>query len=275
MYHSVTIGDKNTYDDWHLIAPNRLFVAPPSPRTNYIDILGKNGSLDYTEALTKIPRFADRTGSWDFVILNPGDTVDYPLNADTVRHWPDLYSELMFYFRAKEFDRVILEDDPEYYYTGRVWVSDWQSSANWSQVTLSYRFRPFKKRLNNSRVNGVVEFNFREIHPSNAQTIEFKVPPDIMPAQLYMKCTSTAEYIWGSSVRFQNEELEIVYSDVIGGTVEMVGHEKKYVFSSMQLSNFSGVNIPTLRIGPDESIPEEGYDLGPIKIEYWWEEERL
>lgn len=275
MYHSVTIGDKNTYDDWHLIAPNRLFVAPPSPKTNYIDILGKNGSLDYTEALTKIPRFSDRSGSWDFVVLNPGDTLDYPIEADTTRRWPDLYSELMFYLRAKQFDRVVLEDDPDYYYTGRVWVSNWQFSAGWSQVTLSYTFRPFKKRLDNSHTKGVVEFNFREIHPSNAETIEFVIPNDIMPAQLYLKCSSTAQSIWGTHVKIQNEELEITHSETIGGSVEIVGNEKLYVFPSFLISNMTGNNVPTLRIGPEETEPEEGYDVGPIKIEYWWEEERL
>lgn len=275
MYHSVTIGNKNTYDDWHLIAPNRLFVVAPSPRTNYIDILGKNGSLDYTEALTKLPRFSDRVGSWDFVVLNPGDINDYPDTSDMSRRWPDLYSELMFYFRARHFDRVVLDDDPDYYYSGRVWVSNWQMSSGWSQVTLSYHFSPFKKRLDSTGSSGVVEFNYREIHPSNAQTIEFEIPSDIVPVQLHLKCTSTAETIWGVSLEFQNEELEIDFSTVVGGSVEIVGNEKYYVFPSMLLSNLSGSNTPTLRIGPSQSYPEESYDLGPIRIEYWWEEERL
>ena len=29
MYHSITIGDKNTWDDWKIIPVSRPVVAPP------------------------------------------------------------------------------------------------------------------------------------------------------------------------------------------------------------------------------------------------------
>ena len=29
MYHSITIGDKNTWDDWHMIPVTPPVIAPP------------------------------------------------------------------------------------------------------------------------------------------------------------------------------------------------------------------------------------------------------
>ena len=46
MYHSITIGSKNTWDDWYLIPSSRPVVNPPKPKTKYIDIPGADGHLD-------------------------------------------------------------------------------------------------------------------------------------------------------------------------------------------------------------------------------------
>jgi threonine synthase len=32
VYHSITIGEKNTYDDWHLVASERPVVVPAAPK---------------------------------------------------------------------------------------------------------------------------------------------------------------------------------------------------------------------------------------------------
>ena len=57
MYHSITIGDKNTWDDWHLIPTTRPLFAPPGVKKNIVSIPGGDGSLDLTEALTGRPTY--------------------------------------------------------------------------------------------------------------------------------------------------------------------------------------------------------------------------
>ena len=52
MYHSITIGTKNTWDDWHLIPKSRPLVNPPSVKTNVVDIPGGDGALDLSTALS-------------------------------------------------------------------------------------------------------------------------------------------------------------------------------------------------------------------------------
>ncbi len=43
MYHSITIGNKNTWDDWHLIPATRPLFNPPTVKTNMVNIPGGDG----------------------------------------------------------------------------------------------------------------------------------------------------------------------------------------------------------------------------------------
>ena len=133
MYHSIAIGNKNTYDDWHLIPSSRPVILPPPIKTNYIDIPGRDGKLDYSEALLGRPTYENRTGSLEFIVENG------------YRDWAGLYTEIMQNLHGKR-KNICLEDDPGYYYTGRLAVSDWESASDgtWSTITIDYELEPFK-----------------------------------------------------------------------------------------------------------------------------------
>lgn len=134
MYHSITLGDKNTWDDWHLIPKSRPLFNPPSVKTNYVEIPGGDGSLDLTTILAGRPVYKNRTGSWKFYV------------EDGFKDWAVLYSEIMTYLHGKKL-KAILEDDPDYYYEGRFAVNAWQSDPNWSIITIDYEVAPYKRSL--------------------------------------------------------------------------------------------------------------------------------
>lgn len=134
MYHSVTFGNKNSWDDWHLVPKSRVIFAPPAVKTKYVDIPGANGSLDMTEALTGSPAYENREGTLEFIVVNGYGS------------WADRYSEIMTYLHGKRLSAV-LEDDPNYYYTGRFAVDSWGSDGSWSVITISYNVSPFKYRI--------------------------------------------------------------------------------------------------------------------------------
>lgn len=134
MYHSITLGDKNTWDDWHLIPKSRPLFNPPSVKTNYIEIPGGDGSLDLTTALAGRPVYKNRTGAWEFYVENG------------FKDWTVLYSEIMTYLHGKKL-KAILEDDPDYYYEGRFAVNAWKSDPNWSIITIDYEVGPYKRSL--------------------------------------------------------------------------------------------------------------------------------
>lgn len=159
MYHSITFGDKNTWDDWHLIPTSRPVVAMPSVNENLIEIPGSNGSIDLTESLTGYPTFQDRSGSWDFIVAN-----DYG-------DWVGRYQEITEYLHGRRM-RCYLEDDPNYYYEGRFAVS-WRSGNDWSTLQISYKVAPFKKSNWSTQEDWLWDpFNFETGFIDTAKDIE-------------------------------------------------------------------------------------------------------
>lgn len=131
MYHSITFGDKNTYEDWHLAPSSRPVFDPPSPKTKYLDIPGASGSIDLSESLTAFPLFEDREGSIEFYVLNGYE------------EWSTLYSKIMEYLHGQKMNAV-LEDDLSWHYEGRFSVDKWKSDSYWSKITIKYRVNPYK-----------------------------------------------------------------------------------------------------------------------------------
>ena len=52
----------------------------------------------------------------------------------------------MNYLQGKNM-KMVLEDDPAYYYEGRFAVSEWRSDKSWSLITIDYNVYPYKKDL--------------------------------------------------------------------------------------------------------------------------------
>lgn len=138
MYHSITIGDKNTWDDWKLVPSSRPVFNPPEPKLNYIEIPGVDGKLDASTVLTGEILYQNRTGSVEFYVMNG------------YKSWDARYSEISNYVHGIDFKRIILEDDPSHYYTGRVTVNKWESSKDYSRITLDFDLYPYKMDMQSS-----------------------------------------------------------------------------------------------------------------------------
>ena len=119
MYHSVTFGSMNTFSDWHLVPEGRPVIVMPEPKKVTVDIPGRNGLLDLSESIRKFPVFNNREGSLKFHVLNGyGD-------------WAVRYSNIANYLHGKELE-VTLEDEPGWFYKGRVQVNNWTSNNDGS-----------------------------------------------------------------------------------------------------------------------------------------------
>ncbi len=136
MYYAVTIikgtETKNTYNDWYLVPSSRPVINPPEPKYNMIDIPGVNGSIDLTEVLTGDVSYSNRTGSIEFIVFN-----EKPMT------WYNLYTQIMDFVQGQKV-QIKLEEEPEYYYEGRVKVNAWQSGKNFSTISLDYNLDPYK-----------------------------------------------------------------------------------------------------------------------------------
>lgn len=135
--HSVTIGEKNTWKDWHLIPSMRPSFSPPLPKNNFIDLPGGSGTLDLSESLTGYPLYNDRTGSWEFVL------------ADQETPYQDVYSEIMNYLQGRRY-KAILEDDKYFCYDGKFWINEERSASEYSVIVIEYNVYPYKLERNTS-----------------------------------------------------------------------------------------------------------------------------
>lgn len=130
--HGITIGTKHTWRDFGMMPMSRPFVESPGVKTEYVDVPGANGSLDYTEILNGV-KYEDRKGSWEFV-LSPDSTM---------YNWATVFSNLLSFLHGKKF-QIILDDDPNYYYIGRLVLNKWKSDQNYSTITIDYTCEPYK-----------------------------------------------------------------------------------------------------------------------------------
>ena len=137
MYHSLIIGDKNTWADWYLIPSSRPVFNPPSPKTKFVDIPGADWHLDLSTVLTGDIAYESRTGSIEFIVDN-GQLSDY--NAD---FWYRVYSDILNYLHGK-YMKCKLEDELSFYYQGRFSVNEWKSDPHNSKITIDYTLSPYK-----------------------------------------------------------------------------------------------------------------------------------
>lgn len=131
MYHSITFGEKNTWEDWRLVPASRPVFNPPTQKTKLLEIPGGDGVIDLSQALTGYPVYQNRTGSIEFIVMN-----DF-------KRWHMAYSDIMDYLHGQNL-RAVLEDDPEYFYEGRFTVNTWKSEKDWSRIVIDYNVGPYK-----------------------------------------------------------------------------------------------------------------------------------
>jgi hypothetical protein len=137
LYHAITFGDKNTWDDWRIVPSSRPVFNPPPLKRKILDIPGADGSIDLSESLTGYPVYENREGSVEFIVMNGH------------RQWYQAYSDIMEHLHGKTM-RAVLEDDKEYFYEGRFTVNEWRSSKDWSQIAIDYSLGPYKWLLRTS-----------------------------------------------------------------------------------------------------------------------------
>lgn len=130
----VTFGTKHSYKDWGLILKSRPEISPPNPKTVYIDIPASDGSLDLTESLTGDVKFENRKIKFEFTVI------------DIRKKWSSIYSEILNYLHGQSM-KIILDEDADYYYFGRIRVNEWKSSKRTSTITIEAVVEPYKYEI--------------------------------------------------------------------------------------------------------------------------------
>ncbi|MGN0612442.1 MAG: dockerin type I domain-containing protein [Porcipelethomonas sp.] len=109
---------------------SKVTIETPEVKEYKIDIPGGDGEIDMTEYFGGV-RYRNRRLSFVFTLPQRNSQ----LLSD--------YSAMTAALHGKHFDSIILDDDPEYHYVGRVKVGSLQKGAV-SKVTVECDCEPFK-----------------------------------------------------------------------------------------------------------------------------------
>lgn len=162
FYGNVT-GMFNTFDDWGLYLTAPVTVSPPNVQTYTVDIPGRNGALDLTEAATGHVSYEDREMEMNLLCIRKK------------REWRGIYKAVQNAIHGKVC-KITCSDDPDYYYKGRVYVGDWEVDERLAYPTITATVEPYKTERN-PRVVAVSLDSFTEnttdITGRNVSTVEW------------------------------------------------------------------------------------------------------
>jgi hypothetical protein len=135
----VTIGEKHSYNDFGLILSKKE-ISPPVPQTKLVTVPMRDGSIDLTESLTDDVKYNDRTITLTFSVVC------------SITEWAGKISEIENYMHGQRMN-IIFDDDPGFYYVGRIAVNKWSSKKNIGTIVVKATVEPFKYDLLSAAVD--------------------------------------------------------------------------------------------------------------------------
>lgn len=134
----IMFGNYHSWNDFQLILATKT-IGTPSPKTAVIDIPGGDGVLDLTEFFGET-KYSNRNLSFEF------SSMTTPSNFMT------LFSAVQNALHGKRMV-IMLDDDPGWYYIGRVSVSEWKTDKNIGKLVVDCDCEPYKYQISPTVIN--------------------------------------------------------------------------------------------------------------------------
>lgn len=129
----VTFGKKHSYRAYGLLLKEYPIFTAPKPKTKLIEVPGSDAVIDLTESLTgKVP-YGTRKGIFEFTVMGGRSK------------WPAVYAALLNDLHGKRM-QIVLDDDPNYFYLGRVEIDSWASDKVTATIVIVAEVEPHKHR---------------------------------------------------------------------------------------------------------------------------------
>lgn len=136
MIQGVTFGIKHSYEDFGLILSSKE-IGLPTPKTESVSVIGRNGDLDLTDALGDDVKFENRKLSFTFSLLNGA------------RDWAATLSNLSNYLHGKKM-RIVMDADKTFYYWGRCTINKFKTDRTLAIITVDCDVEPYKIETNSA-----------------------------------------------------------------------------------------------------------------------------
>lgn len=213
--NGILFGSYHSFTDLHLILGEKT-IGTPSPKTETIEIPGGDGVLDLTEFFGET-KYNNRSLSFVFSTMVPRS------------EFMDVFSEVQNALHGKKL-HIRLDDDPEWYYIGRISVSEWKAEKNIGKLTIDCDCDPYKMMLNPTVISKTVSGSATITLPNSRK----KVVPEVKIASTAgLNIVYQVGNVWDlASGSYTLPELELAEGDntvtVTGtGTITFTYHQGK------------------------------------------------
>lgn len=160
VIRNVFFDEYRSFDDFSLILTSHT-IGSADAKTETVNIDGADGVLDLTEYFGDI-NFKNRTLSFEFSSIIES------------KYFVELYSAVQNYFNGRRM-RILIDNDPYYYYMGRVSVDDWKSNKAVGKISIKVDAEPYKYKINKTIITYDVVGEKTLIYPND----RMKVVPSI------------------------------------------------------------------------------------------------
>jgi len=137
LERGVLFDDIHTFEKWGLIL-SHTDISFPEPKREKVDIPGADGELDFSKSLTNDIKYKNRTLTFTFVT-----TEKYDL-------WKSLMSDIANCLHGRDFERIILDEDQNFYYKGSAEVNPLKSDKSIGTIIIECDVEPYKYDLTSS-----------------------------------------------------------------------------------------------------------------------------
>ena len=230
VFAGITFNGKHSWRDYCLYLNKPPDFGTPEPKTDYIDIPGRDGVLDYTEAAAGEVKYSNRQMTFTFVTEIKRECREQ-LRSDL---WNDLHG------RTAE---IIYDFDSDWYYTGRCSVA-FADVESWKmKVIITVDAQPYKLARDMTIFN-VAPTSFA------AETIKLGQGTDAMHVnsifefgtksdpQLDLTQFSTLTFLWPYPEIYGVPYLQIVDGD--GNTFNSTAYGA--ISTVLDVDNITGIN---------------------------------
>lgn len=138
----ITFGDYHSYRDFRMLMQPGKEIASPAVKVRKIEIEGADSALDYTDFFGE-PKYEDMTHKFNFATIVPES------------EFLSLFSTVKNAIHGKKM-RIILDDDPLFFYMGRPYVSQFTNERNVGIIHIEVECEPYKYKLEKTVVSKAV-----------------------------------------------------------------------------------------------------------------------
>lgn len=192
----IRFGELHSYDDLNLILTGKELGAQ-KVKSKKLDLSGADGSLDMTDFFGE-PKYEDVTHKFQFSTILP--QTQFISQFSTIKN--AIHGKKM---------RIILDDDPLFYWLGRCYVSGFTSEKGVGKVEVECDCEPYKYKLEKTVVTHAVS-GTQDIRLTNGR--KRAVPEVTVATGASLNLVFGSGYVWDlGSGSYTLPELELAHGE--------------------------------------------------------------